>query len=178
MKRRIRHFSSNPNGFVLVEAVLSWTVLAIVSLTFAILFTFGFEALIHVASRKEALSNARFAINRIVQEMLPIQASDLLSIAPSRITFRDASGTNTDFHIETVGERTNLYRGEDLLAKNLDTFAVTYFDAAGAPISDYTNVAAVRRMQLDIAVKDLNSIESVSVRGEVYPRNFYYSNFQ
>jgi hypothetical protein len=178
MKRKQIKQSKGDSGFVLVESILSWTLLAIIGLTFAVLFTFGLECFIKIASRKEALSNARFAVNRITQELLPLPPSNLISISPTQISFKDPTGANTDFHSQIDSGATSLYRGMDLLAKNLSAFSFSYYDTDGNPINDYTNVAGVRRIQMDISVKDINSINNVSVRGEVYPRNFYYNNFQ
>jgi len=161
-----------------VESALAWTLIGIIGITFALLFSFGLETSTKILSRKETLANARYATNRILQELIALKGSDLLSIAPARIDFVDRFGRATDFHTEVSGALFDLYRGPDLLAKNIKNLSFSFFDAGGSAISDFSQISEVRRIQLDLAVKDTNALGDVSVRGEVYPRNFYYNNFQ
>ncbi len=166
------------HGFSLVESVLSCVVLAIVALTFASLFAHAIDSYEDMNARSESLDNARYSLNRISKELMYIQPSNITAIAPGQLSFTDSTGLATSFNTASVGGVLNLYRGTDLLAQNLSSFGFAYYDATGALITDYSSPALVRRIQISISVKDTSGNNDVALTTEVYPRNFYYSNFQ
>ncbi len=179
MENKKTHFLLNSQtGFTLIEEVLAWAVVGIIALTFAYLLRSGVDSFAMISSRNEALSQARHAAERVTRELLWIKTSDIFSVSPTTFQFRDNTGNFTDFHSQVEGSETKLYRGTDLLAAGLNSFNFTYFDAAGNVISDYLNLAAVRRIQVDLSVTANNGYGTVGVRGEVYPRNFLYTNYQ
>ena len=165
-------------GFSLVESVLSCVVLAIIALTFASLFAYAIDSYEDLSARNESLDNARYSLNRISKELMYLQPSNIISISPSQLTFTDQTGTSTSFNTALSGGILNLYRGSDVLAQNLSSFSFAYYDATGALITDYSSPALLRRIQINISVKDTSGHNDVALTTEVYPRNFYYSNFQ
>ncbi|MBF0492398.1 MAG: type II secretion system protein [Deltaproteobacteria bacterium] len=173
----IQKKAKNQKGFGLLEITLGLVVVGIISLSFASLFGITIDQYSAITSRKEALSQARLAINRITEELLYIDSNALVSISSSNLSFIDTSGVATNFRTQTDAGILNLYRGNDLLAKNLSAFSLTYLDSLGAQIQD-GNVSNVRRIQINLGVNASNNHGDVKLRGEVYPRNFYYSNFK
>ena len=172
-----RHFK-HQGGFTLVDAVLGWVVIGVIALTLAYLLQMAVDSFSMIASRKEALAATRYAADRMTRELLLIKSSDLLALSQTQIQFLDHTGAATDFHSAVVNGKIKLYRGVNLLADDLQSFTVKYFDASGIEITDYNNLAGVRRILLDLGVTSDNNYGTVSVRGEVYPRNFLYTNYQ
>ncbi len=168
----------NEKGFSFVELLMSLVVVGIISISFAYLFSTGVDSFALVSSRKEALSQGRYAINRMTQELLKVRSTDIQSISNTSFSFTDSSGQSTDFHSQVVNGETQLYRGNDLLATSLNGFTLTYYDTNGVVISDYQQLASLRRIRIDLNVRVDGNAGSVALMGEIYPRNFYYSNFQ
>ncbi len=173
----IRTTLKTQKGFGLLEITLGLVIVGIVSLSFASLFGITVDQYSSIVSRKEALSQARLAINRMTEELIYLDSESLVSISSSNISYIDTAGLATNFRTQSNGTSTDLYRGNDLLAKNISVFSLTYLDSTGEPVLD-GNVTSVRRIQISIGVHASNNHGDVKIRGEVYPRNFYYSNFQ
>lgn len=165
-------------GFTLMESLLSLVIVGIISLAFASVFLLALDGFSRIASRKETLANARYGVNRIAAELIAVQPSQILAISPTLFRFVDQGGNVTDFHSQSESGVVHLYRGADLLARNLTSFSLSYYDAAGNLLTDYSDPSALRRVRIDMTVKDMSGLRDMSVRGEVFPRNFYYSGFQ
>lgn len=168
----------NQKGFTFIELVLSLVVLGLISLTLATLLRTGIDTFSLIVSRKEALHNARLAVERVTREIIYLEAADILSISPTMIQFNDKNDISTDFHSVASGSLFQVYRGTNLLAENLSNFLFTYYDQAGGEITNFSDIASVRRIKVEMTVQTQNGFGDVKVRGDVYPRNFYYSNFQ
>lgn len=168
---------SQQKGFGLLEVVMSLVVLGIVSLSFTSLFGIGIDQYASISARKEALSHARLAMNRMTQEFLYLKPTDLIAIGADYVSFTDTAANTTNFRTQQDGSLLNLYRGDHLLAQNLSALTLTYLDSDGNPILD-GNVSNLRRIRIEIGVNAENNQGEVKIRGEVYPRNFYYTDFQ
>ncbi|GEM_PF-2465589 len=164
-------------GFTLVETILGIVVMSVVILAFASIARLSVDSYSLIVARKEAMNQARYALNRITQELVSINPANITSIASNNITFTDNYGYNTSFRSQTISGILQIYRGSDLLANNINNLAFTYLDANGNTILD-GNVANLRRIIVDLGVIASNGYSDVKMRGEVYPRNYYYTNFQ
>lgn len=165
-------------GFTLVETVLSWIILGIIAFTIATMLGTGVEHFENMSSRKEALSSARLAIDRMRQELLQVKSEDLISLSVSNISFKDKSGNNTDFHVQSTAGELQLFRGGDLLAKGLAGFNLIYYDQAGNVMVDLSDPSQVRRIRIHVSVSSADGNASYVLNGEVYPRSMYYENFE
>lgn len=169
--------NSKQKGFTLVETILGIVVASLVILTFATIASYSVDSYSMIVARKEAMVQARNALNRMTQELVSINPAAITSIASTNITFNDSNGNSTNFRSQTTNGITQIYRGNDLLANNVSSFSLTYYDANGNPITD-GNISNMRRILIDMGVNAANGNSDVKIQGEVYPRNYYYSNFQ
>ncbi len=178
VRKNIFRLAKDSRGFTLIETAVSWVMLGIIFFSFAVLLELGVKSFERISSRKEALASARYAIDRMVEELMLIKTADIISISATQISFKDLSGANTDYHSASVSGTLYLYRGSDLFAKNLGSFSLTYYDSAGNTITNYADIGSVRRIKAEFYVNAKNGHGTVPVRGEIYPRNFYYTSFQ
>lgn len=176
MKRESQN-RKKQKGFTLVETLLGIVVAGIVMLAFASIARVSVDSYSMIVSRKEALTQARFALNRITQELVSMSPAAITAIASTQISFNDSLGNSTNFRSQSSGGILQLYRGNDLLANNVSSFSLTYYDANNNVIND-GNVSNMRRIAVDIGVNSGNGNSDVKMRGEVYPKNYYYTNFQ
>ncbi len=164
-------------GFTLIESLLGMVMMSIVILAFASIARLSVDSYSLIVARKEAMSQARYALNRITQELVSIDPAAITAIANTSISFNDSVGTPTNFRSQSTNGVLQIYRGTDLLANNVSSFSFTYYDAAGNVISD-GNISNLRRILVDMGVNSSNGYSDMKMRGEVYPRNYYYTNFQ
>lgn len=164
-------------GFTLVETVLGIVVMGIVMLAFASIARLSVDSYSLIVSRKEAMSQARYALNRITQELVSINPASITSIGSTNISFNDSVGSPTNFRSQTTNGVTQIFRGNDLLANNINSFSFVYYDANNNIITD-GNISNLRRIAIDMGVNSSNGYSDMKIRGEVYPRNYYYTNFQ
>ncbi len=164
-------------GFTIVETLLGIVVMGVVFLAFASIARLSVDSYSLIVARKEAMTQARYAMNRITQELVSISPAAITSIAASSINFNDSLGTPTNFRSQTTSGILQIYRGNDLLANNVSGFSLTYYDANGNVIND-GNIANLRRIAIDMGVNASNGYSDMKMRGQVYPRNYYYTNFQ
>jgi len=159
-----------------VETLLGIVVMSIVILAFASIARLSVDSYSLIVARKEAMSQARYALNRITQELVSINPAAITSIGSTSLGFNDSAGNPTNFRSQSTNGVLQIYRGSDLLATNVSAFSFTYYDANGNPIND-GNISNMRRILVDIGV-NADGYSDMKMRGEVYPRNYYYTNFQ
>ncbi len=166
-------------GFTLIETLLGIVVMGIVMLAFASIARLSVDSYSLIVDRKEAMSQARYALNRITQELVSINPASITSISSTNLSFNDSVGNPTNFRSQTTSGVVQIFRGNDLLATNVSSFGFVYYDANNNLISD-GNLSNLRRIAVDMGVYagNGNGHGDMKMRGEVYPRNYYYSNFQ
>jgi len=172
-----KNLNKNCRGFTLIETIMGIVVASIVILAFATIARYSIDSYSMIVARKEAMVQARFALNRITQELVSINPAAITAINSTSINFNDSVGNPTNFRSQTTNGIIQLFRGNDLLANNVSAFALTYYDANGNVILD-GNISNMRRILIDMGVNAINGNHDVRIQGEVYPRNYYYSNFQ
>ncbi|MBI2343770.1 MAG: prepilin-type N-terminal cleavage/methylation domain-containing protein [Deltaproteobacteria bacterium] len=157
-------------GFTMTELILGMLIMSIVALAFAPLLTQTVASYSLAASRSRALHDARHAMFQITRELLLLDAGDLQGINGSQLQFVDENNVATEY--SQTG--TNVFRGQTMLVPNVNALTFNYFDDQG----NITNViASVRRISIVLRV-DTPPQGIFTLRSEVFPRSFVYTNFQ
>ncbi|MBI2067757.1 MAG: prepilin-type N-terminal cleavage/methylation domain-containing protein [Deltaproteobacteria bacterium] len=158
----------NSKGFTLVELVLAMTLITIVVAVSGFLMGRGVDAYRLVTSRTETVHQARTALVRMQKELERLR--EVTHAAPDRIAFRDPNMVETDFRLE--GGR--LYRGNDILAEDITRLTFTYYRDNG---NETEAAPQVRRIHLELVTESVEA-GRLSLRTDVFPRNYLYDNFQ
>ena len=176
MKKIWRRHSS---GFTFVETILTVVIMAAISGVAAKVLITGLDVYSLIVNRHDAVQSARLAMERMVDEALMVESSDILGVMNSRFSFRDIEGHSTNFKTNTVSMNglsvPCVYRDDDFLAGNVTYLDFDYLKADG---SDTILPWQVRRINIDIKVESPGNAGTVHLRTEVFPRNFMYDNFE
>ncbi|MBI1909353.1 MAG: hypothetical protein HYS22_04210 [Deltaproteobacteria bacterium] len=160
-------------GFGLLETIL---VIAVISAIFAVtaeLLLRGLSAYQLVSSRQDILERAELAMDRMVREIRLLGISSFQGpLGGTTLTFRDTTGTVTNFSLNG----NTLSRGNDSLATGIFSLSFSYWDKNG----NSTNaVSKVRRVAIGLTLMPNDSqTNNITLRSQVFPRNFVYGNFQ
>lgn len=155
-------------GFTLVEVVLVVVLLSLFGALFGLGFVASTRATLAVDTRKEALQNARVALDRMAREVRMIRsatAADITTTIPtaSDLQFTDTYGNAIQFQL-TGG---NILRNADILAGNVTALTFSYLKNDGTAAA---SEAEIWRIVMDLTVTV--GTESVQLRTEVHPANF------
>jgi type IV pilus assembly protein PilW len=194
-----RHRRDGQRGFTLIELIVYLAILWIPLLAVTRFFVFHNESLWREDHVQEAQQRARIAIDQMVNELRmagydPTDAGSfgLMSWQPALIRFtldHDGNGVlNAGDSAEDRGFRlngTNLERyagnsGWELLANNVESFLLRYYNAAGAQIIPGGTAADIRTIRMDLTVRTAVADPKLSgdgyrrrtVMAVVRPRNF------
>lgn len=166
-------------GFTFVETLLAVIIVGAVAGVAAKVLISGLDVYALVMNRHDASQTARLGMERMVDELILLEISDISTLADTRFNFYDASGSLTNFKRYTATFRGQsvpcIYRDEDFLAGNVTYLDFDYFNDVGASTIWPWQV---RRINIDFTVGALANAGSVHLRTDVFPRNFMYSNFQ
>ncbi|MBI4688976.1 MAG: prepilin-type N-terminal cleavage/methylation domain-containing protein [Nitrospirae bacterium] len=167
-------------GFTLIELVITMLLIGIVAFIVADAMSTGFKAYFVTDNRKEALDQARIAMERMTREIRNVRSlgrdndgdgnidADITTANASELCFTDTNNTAIRFRLSG----TNILRSEgtscppateNTLAEKVTTLTFSYTYASGSLAT------AVRRVQ--ITITSTISSESVTLSSEVYLRN-------
>lgn len=173
---------SNQRGFTIVELVLS---IAIMMLMGAFIVSFmgsQVKSMMFVADRSESLGDARYALNRISYELMRVDpTTEITSFTATTLYFRDDTGVNTSFRMDTMAGGIGLYRGTTLLVGHIDSFLITYYDSTGAALNLASAPAAstIKRIRVKIVTANNQGEGKIALQTAVTPRSVIgYENFQ
>lgn len=154
-------------GVTLIELILVIVLLGIIGTTLYVAFAPGFQTYISLDLRKEALQNARLAMQRITGEVREAQSfSPCAPCSPANsLSFTDILNNAINFSWSGISQ-SSLTRNGDNLAGNVDDFTVTFYERDGTEPEDQTEIW---RVQIDLKVRVGDQI--VDLRSEVHPRN-------
>jgi prepilin-type N-terminal cleavage/methylation domain-containing protein len=162
--------SRDKGGFTLIEVILVIILMGIITGAFAAGLVPTMQAYLIVDTRKEALQNARLAMDRMVNEIRLIRsatATDIQTFTANNLKFNDAFNNSIEFNLSGGGPPYNLLRNTDILSGNVQSLSFTYLDKNANPASVETDIW---RIQIDLQVKVGD--ETVQLRSEVNPGNF------
>lgn len=174
-----KHF--NQHGFTMIELVLSVAVMLLMGAFIAEFMGSQTKNLMFVANRTEALGDARYALNRISYELMHVDPpTEITNFSGTALHFRDDTGSNTSFRMDTMTGGIGIYRGSSLLVGYIDSFTITYYDATGAVLNPATAAASdIVRMKVKIVTADNQGEGKMALQTAVTPRSVIgYENFQ
>ncbi len=156
----------------MAETVLTLMLMSIVSLPIVHFLAEAVSSYSYAFERIRTTEDARYTLMRIKQELLYLNTADIIQTTPTRLDYVDQSSQQTSLNL--VG--TDLYRGPNLLAKDVQTLAFAYYDQNGSATS---TPSAVRRIAVQVDLKgDSSAVTPISYRVDIFPRNFMYQGFQ
>ena len=174
-----KYLSRKGLGFTFIETLLAIVIVGAVAGVAAKVLLSGLDVYALLMNRHDASQSARIAMDRIVEELLLIESTDVLLMTATRFDFIDSSGHATYFRRQNVTKNGRtvpcIYRGDDFLAGNVGLLDFDYYTA-----TDSSTIFPwqVRRINVDIMVDALANAGSVHLRTDVFPRKFMYSNFE
>jgi prepilin-type N-terminal cleavage/methylation domain-containing protein len=159
----------NRRGFTATELILGIVIMSITALAFAPLLTQAVASYSLATTRSRVLHDTRHAMYQITRELLQVGTGEITAIAPSQLSFLDQQNAATTYAING----SSVLRNQTLLLPNANTLTFTYFDSLGVQ----TNVIAdVRRIGVELQV-NAPTQGTFTLRSEVFPRSFIYTNF-
>lgn len=165
------------SGFTLIEIILAIIVISAMVGAMAYIMVNGIDSYGIIVERREALNEARLAVNMISGELESIAdpATDISTITSNAITFTGSSGQISFAISGTTLTRTDT-NGPSLLASNVAAGSgFQYYTAGGATT---TTPSQVYRIGIVLGI-DSGSASSgtVVIRSNVFLRNRYYDSF-
>lgn len=166
-------------GFTFVETILCIVVIAAIASVVAHVLMAGLEIYMIVVDRNNAFQNSRMAMERMVDELVHLDSTDINWMSNERIGFRDMDGMSTDFDLEVAsagGYSTDcIFRGNDYLLGNIIHLDFDYLNEEG----DSTIWSwLVRRINIDFTVEAPREAGTLRLRTDVFPRNHMYDDFE
>lgn len=164
--------SNDSKGFTLIEMVMVITLLGIIGGIIAIPLYIGTKGWLEATTREGITESGRIAIERMMREIRNTSRTAannpcISTATATAFSFSDAGGDLAACNTTTFSlSGTNLLRGADILANDVNSLAFTYYDNANAP----TAVAAnVRRVGIEIV--STSGSETLRKYSEVYLSN-------
>jgi prepilin-type N-terminal cleavage/methylation domain-containing protein len=158
-------------GFSLVELVLTVALIGILSNIVSQTMMTQTESYAFVSHRKTAMSDARYAINRIAYDAMRVEIEDITALSGNSIYFVDFNGLSTDYHV-TSG---NLMKGSELFLEGIQSFNIVAYDAAGIAT---LVLADVRKFKFTVVTVPKNGVAGVTLSTTVIPRTLLYAGYE
>ena len=159
----------------MIETVLSIPLISIVFALASQVMMTQLDSYEMVANRQGELTDTRYSLNRVADELLYLKTSDVLAISSTSIDFVDKDGNDTSFEEVTTGGTTSLMRGDDELLSEISSFTLTYLDSAGATTTD---INQLRQIQVSITTQAIGTTPGLTLSTTIIPRNFVYASYQ
>jgi prepilin-type N-terminal cleavage/methylation domain-containing protein len=167
----------NERGFTLIEIVLAVIVISVMVGAMAYIMVLAIDSYSIVVDRREALNEARLAVNMMSGEFQSMAdpATDISAITSTSITFTGSTGQLTFTISGNTLVRTDV-NGTSLLAGNVAAGSgFQYYTTGGATTS---NPSQVYRIGIVLGVNTVGaSSGTVVIRSNVFLRNRYYDSF-
>ena len=167
------------SGFTFVETLLSIVIIGIIATVAAKILISGLDVYSLIVNRHNASQTARLAMERMVDEIVMIDTLDITWMSNERFSFRDVTGSGTNFKTKTVSKDGNsvqcIYREDDYLAGSVTSLDFDYLQADGSSTIWFWQV---RKFNIDFTVTAPGDAGTIRIRTEVYPRNFMYDDFE
>lgn len=173
----------NKNGFTLIELVITMVLIGIVAYVVASSLSTGIKAFFVTDNRKEALDQARIAMERMTREMRNLRSSSDVGIGSSgtQFCFTNIDGTTVSFRYpglsaNTIARQDGLANiaacpgavGGNTLSNNITTLTLSYIRLDGTVDTAFS---AANTKRIRIIITSTVYGESVTLQSEVWPRN-------
>ena len=160
----------HPNGFTLVEIVITIVLVGILAGIAAMIILQGIRSYSDEQARSNVHYQARLAMERMAREIRQIRSTaDIPTMAGTTLRYVDVNGVQTGFQLTG----TDIERTEDngstwqILATGTTAFNFNYFRQDGV-----TPAAAATLWFVEITMTSEQGAESLQMRTRVHPRNF------
>ena len=178
-RRRGRYSKGGMGGFTLIELVITMVIIGIIAYVVATAISTGVKGYFATDFRKEALDQARIAMERMTREIRNLRSSADVSATSnaSQICFINTDGAVISFRYSA----NNIARQDTLaslaacpgaagntLATNITAFSFGYVSDTGAVGGAF--VAGTTR-RIMITITSTISNESVTLQSDVWPRS-------
>lgn len=176
------HLFTNRAGITLIELVIGMVLMGIVALVVANALSTGITGFFVVDNRKEALDQARVAMDRMAKEMRNLRNSaSVTASSATQFCFTMLDGTNNNLLVNYSYVDPDIKREEAgaCVAGNGQTlatyitassFSFAYIQANGTE-ENPVQFSSVTTKRIRITAKSTVSGESVQLQTEVWPRN-------
>ncbi|MDZ4224320.1 MAG: hypothetical protein U1D33_00280, partial [bacterium] len=134
----------------------------------------GLDSYATVSERGSTLQATRFAIERMTRELRRCgddADNQLQNISAAQIGFTDANAINTSFNLN--GQ--TLRRGNDTLLDNVTALTFTGYKSDN---TQTTSAQQVRRVRIQMSVLPQGQNTPLTLRTDVFLRNYLYENWQ
>lgn len=167
------------SGFTLIGIIMGVVVSGIVLGIASQIFSSQMDTYSFITTRKTTLSDTRYALNKISDELLTIETNDILDIDSDQFSFTDHAGNQTDYDLEASGASLAIYRGGEKLLDNVKSFQIKYYDQNGNELlAEAGNISSVRQFELIITTEEQGHEGELTLSTKVTPREYIYSNYQ
>jgi len=162
----------NNRGFTLIEVILVIVILGILAAVIVPPLMEGTRGWVDVGTRKDLVQQGRMAMERMVREIRNTgrkadDTSCISAASSTAYTFGDVNGDLVNCNgISFSLSGSQLLRGTAVLAENVSSFQLTYYNNANGSTG---TLSAIRRVS--VALTLANGTESVTLDSEVYLRN-------
>ena len=174
-------FKSRREGITLIELVIGMVLIGIVALVVANALSTGITGFFVIDNRKEALDQARIAMDRMAKEMRNLKNSaSVTTSSATQFCFTMLDGTNNNVLVNYSYVDPDIKRkeagdvacppgeGQTLATKIAASFSFAYIQANGTEGSTFSSVTTKR---IRIIIPCTISSETVTLETEVWPRN-------
>ncbi|OGQ05224.1 MAG: hypothetical protein A2W61_01840 [Deltaproteobacteria bacterium RIFCSPLOWO2_01_44_7] len=161
-------------GFTLVEIVLTIALVSILFASAGLILRQGLDSYAHISERSANLQAARYAMERMSRELELVgdeSSTNIQSIQSNSVSFVDSDSITTDFNFTNQA----LYRGTDLLLSNVTSATFTGFKDNGNTTSSGQQT---RRVRIEFSTLPPGQTAPLTLRTDVFIRNYLYENFQ
>ena len=134
-------------GFTFIEFIIAMAAGLAIALIAVVLLT-PLDSWVFSKERRVGTFEGQAAMMRMIKEIRHIKAPDQIStFSPERLTFVDVDDNTVDFQ----KSGSNLLRGSDPLAHDVQSLTFTYYDETGAAAAAAADIRVVRvELVLDV----------------------------
>ena len=160
----------------LIELVLGMVLIGIIALVVANALSTGITGFFVVDNRKEALDQARIAMDRMAKEIRNVRNSTSVTTGiATQFCFTDTEGVQINYSysgtdIKRDTGNCTAGNGATLATNIAATFSFAYIQANGTPDSTFSSVSPVTK-RIRIVIPSTVLGETVELQTEVWPRN-------
>ncbi len=168
-------FKSRRDGVTLIELVITMVLIGIVALVVANALSTGIKGSLVTDNRKEALDQARVAMERMTREIRNLRSSsDVSTNGISQFCFTDTSGTQINFSysgsdIKRDTGNCTAGSGATLSTGIISSFSFGYVRGDTGAVENTFTAGTTKRIRITIPCTI--SGESVTLQSEVWPRS-------
>jgi hypothetical protein len=174
----MRRLRKKRGGFTFIETILSVIMVGVLAGVAAKILISGLDVYSLIVNRNNAFHTARVGMDRMVDELVEIRFTDITWMSSTRLSFRDRTGSSTNFRTATVSRNgltvPCINRGDDYLVGNVSDFDFDYFKQDGSAATFSWQLGVI---DIDLEVEAPGEGGRVHLRTAVFPRSFMYDDF-